>query len=100
MKAENIGLFNLNNVQNQTKKATSPAQFQQEFGKLLNDAIEKVNGSQVESNKMTEALMNGEIDNLHQVMVTAEKASITLQTAVEVRNKVIEAYQEVMRMQV
>jgi flagellar hook-basal body complex protein FliE len=40
------------------------------------------------------------MDNLHQVMITAEKASVTLQTTLEIRNKVVEAYQEIMRMQV
>jgi flagellar hook-basal body complex protein FliE len=98
MKAQNIGLSNLSNIQPLNKKQATP--IQPDFGKFLNDAINKVNQSQVESNKMTEALIKGDVDNLHQVMITAEKASITLQTAVEVRNKVIEAYQEVMRMQV
>lgn len=45
-------------------------------------------------------MANGENVDLHQVMITAQKASITLQAALEIRNKVVEAYQETMRMQV
>jgi flagellar hook-basal body complex protein FliE len=98
LKTQNIGLTNLDSLQQLGKKQPVPTE--QNFGKFLSDAISKVNDSQIESNKMTEALIKGDVDNLHQVMITAEKASITLQTTVEVRNKVIEAYQEIMRMQV
>ena len=44
--------------------------------------------------------MNVNMYNLHNVMITAEKASVTMQTTLEIRNKVVEAYQEIMRMQV
>jgi flagellar hook-basal body complex protein FliE len=80
-------------------KQTTPAQAQQSFAKTLNEMIHKVNDSQVQSNKATQELINGDTSNLHGVMIQAEKASITLQTAVEVRNKVIESYKEMMRMQ-
>lgn len=70
------------------------------FGTLLKDAIDSVNQSQVVADQATQKLVNGEDIDLHEVMITSQKASITLQTAVEVRNKMIEAYQEVMRMQV
>jgi len=42
----------------------------------------------------------GENVELHDVMIASQKASITLQATMEVRNKVVEAYQEIMRMQV
>jgi len=70
------------------------------FGTLLKEAIDSVNQSQVAADQATQKLVNGEDIDLHEVMITSQKASITLQTAVEVRNKMIEAYQEVMRMQV
>ena len=59
-----------------------------------------MNKSQVESNEMTKALARGEVDDLHNVMITAQKASITMQTTVQMQNKVVEAYKEIMRMQV
>lgn len=70
------------------------------FGDVLKKAIDHVNKAQIESDKMTEALATGKNIELHDVMITAQKSSITLLTAVEVRNKAIEAYQEMMRMQV
>ena len=44
--------------------------------------------------------ISGRTDNIHSVLIAAEKASISLQFIMEVRNKVIEAYQEIMRMQI
>lgn len=68
------------------------------FGKLLKDTIDEVNKSQLQSDEMTKKLVMGENVDLHSVMIASQKASITMQTTMEVRNKVIEAYQEIMRM--
>ncbi|WP_246860857.1 flagellar hook-basal body complex protein FliE [Bacillus sp. REN3] len=70
------------------------------FSSVLKQSIEKLNESQLRSDIMTEKLARGENVDLHQVMIESQKASITLQATLEVRNKVIEAYQEMMRMQV
>ncbi len=78
----------------------TPAQAHQSFKTILKEAIENVNAIQNEAAKKTELLASGQIDNLHDVLITSQKASITLQATLEVRNKVIEAYQEIMRMQV
>ncbi|TWI55155.1 flagellar hook-basal body complex protein FliE [Halalkalibacter nanhaiisediminis] len=91
-------------IQNQVNEPTSPritpGEAQESFKSVLSQAIKDVNAIQQESATKTELLANGSIDNLHDVMITGQKASVTLQATVEVRNKVIEAYQEVMRMQV
>ncbi len=55
---------------------------------------------QVQSDLATEALAKGQVDDLHQVMIMAQKASITLETTCAIQRKVIDAYNEVMRMQV
>lgn len=70
------------------------------FGDYLSDALKNVNALQLESDKVTEDFITGKIDSIHDVTIAAEKASISLQLAIEVRNKVLEAYQEIMRMQV
>lgn len=70
------------------------------FGEFLNSAIEQVNGLQQESDKLNEALAMGLTDNLHQVMIASEKASLAMQFTMQVRNKVMDAYQEIMRMQI
>ncbi|MDN4073442.1 flagellar hook-basal body complex protein FliE [Fictibacillus terranigra] len=78
----------------------TPADAQKSFAGMLSNMLHKVNDSQTASNKATENLVTGNTTDLHQVMIAAEKASLTLQTTLEIRNKVIEAYQEVMRTQI
>ncbi|WP_102028212.1 flagellar hook-basal body complex protein FliE [Salirhabdus sp. Marseille-P4669] len=78
----------------------SPFKAQQSFANSLKSALESVNEAQITSDQKTEALAKGEIDNLHDVMITSQKASIMLQTTVEIQTKVIDAYKEVMRMQI
>ena len=75
-------------------------QKQNNFGAYLNDAIGKVNGLQLESDKLTSMFAEGKKVDLHEVMIAGQKASISLQATLEIRNKVVEAYQEIMRMQV
>jgi flagellar hook-basal body complex protein FliE len=79
---------------------TTPGQAQASFANVLKNAIDNVNDLQVLSDKKTEALALGKVDNLHDVMITAQKASITLGATVEVQRKAIDAYNEIMRMQV
>lgn len=78
----------------------SAAEAQKSFSAFLKESINNVNETQNQSDILTNKLARGENVDLHQVMITAQKANITLQATMEIRNKVIEAYQEVMRMQV
>lgn len=78
----------------------TPFESQQSFGTFLKDAIQEVNAKQIESDTMTQKLILGENVDLHNVMITAQKASIALNATMEIRNKVIEAYQEIIRMPV
>jgi flagellar hook-basal body complex protein FliE len=82
-----------------TEKA-APAESQKKFASFLAESLNKVNEAQLHSDVATQKLANGEKIDLHEVMVASQKASITLQATLEIRNKMIEAYQEVMRMQV
>lgn len=70
------------------------------FATTLKTALNQISKAEHESNKKTEQLVQGKIDNLHDVMITAQKASITVETAVQVQQKVIDIYNEMMRMQV
>jgi len=49
---------------------------------------------------MTDDFAQGKISNIHEVIIEAEKASIALRLTVEVRNRIVEAYREIMRMQI
>lgn len=70
------------------------------FGEIFNQALQGVNQAQKTSDKLTTDLATGKVENIHEVMIAAEKASLSLELTMQVRNKVVEAYQEVMRMQV
>lgn len=90
-----ISHTNFNPTINKTSKYE-----QTNFAELLKSAIENVNAHQIISDRKTEAFASGEKIDLHDVMITAQKASITLETTVQIQKKVIEAYNEVMRMQI
>ena len=70
------------------------------FAQVLNDAVNDVNNMQVEADKTMESFVLGETDELHQVMIASEEAKLSLQYMVQLRNKVVEAYQEISRMQI
>lgn len=73
---------------------------QKSFADTLKEAIGNVNELQKESDSKVEALATGRTDDIAGVMITAEKAEIALRAMVQVRNKIIDAYQDIMKMQV
>lgn len=70
------------------------------FGDLLKDALKQVNQLQIDSEGYKNALAIGKVDNLHDVTIAAEKANVSLQITMSIRNKVVEAYKEIMRIQI
>ncbi len=80
-----------------TTPTTSPTQ---DFTKAFGDAVSKVNDLQNQANTAIEQLATGESKGLHEVMIAMEKASISFQFLTQVRNKAMESYHEIMRMQV
>jgi flagellar hook-basal body complex protein FliE len=70
------------------------------FQEFFADAVKKTQQLQNAAEDKQRQLLVGETDNLHDVMIAMEKASLSFQLTLAVRNKVIEAYQEVMRMQI
>jgi flagellar hook-basal body complex protein FliE len=71
-----------------------------DFSQFLRDALGSVNSLQLQAEKASIDLAAGKVEDVSQVMVATEKASVALQLTMQVRNKVVEAYQEIMRMQV
>ena len=88
----------LTNTANSEK--SSVANTQKNFASFLKESINKVNQAQNESDVLTNKLARGEEVDLSQVMIASQKASITMQATLEIRNKAVEAYQEMMRMSV
>ncbi|MCL6451718.1 MAG: flagellar hook-basal body complex protein FliE [Acetobacteraceae bacterium] len=71
-----------------------------EFAEFLSRALAEVNRIQLEADQASQRLVYGEVEDLHQVMILTEKANLALELTIQVRNKLLEAYQEIMRMQV
>jgi len=78
-------------------KSKSAAQQGVSFKDTLNDFIKDVNSMQVKASDSIQKLAAGEITDVHQVMSTAEEATVAFNMMMEIRNKVMDAYQEVMR---
>ena len=93
--------ISLNNVENpglSIEQPESPA-VAEGFGAALKDAVGKVDAMQTEADAQTQALAGGE-GNLHETMLALEKADVSMRVAMKVRNKILDAYNEVMRMSV
>lgn len=69
------------------------------FGELVKSALSTVNSQLSKAEQAGLLLAKGEID-VHNAVIMAEKANLALQLTIAIRNKIIEAYQEIMRMQV
>ncbi len=79
---------------------SSPSSGGESFASTLNNAIHSVNRVQQEADQKMQELATGKNKNIAEVMIAAEKADIALQLMIQMRNKLIESYQEVMKMQV
>jgi flagellar hook-basal body complex protein FliE len=69
------------------------------FGDMLSAQIDKLNSQQVSADNLIADFTAGNTDDLHQVMIAAEEASLSMEMAVQVRNKMIDAYKELNNMQ-
>jgi flagellar hook-basal body complex protein FliE len=70
------------------------------FGALLEQAVDRVNGLQQNADATARAFALGQGPSVHDAMIAMEKADLSLRLTNKVRNKVVEAYQDIMRMQV
>jgi len=70
------------------------------FGDIFNKLVTDVEQSQAKASEVTRSVLLGENPNLHQSVIAMQEASVSFGLMVEVRNKVVESYQELMRMPV
>jgi len=70
------------------------------FDKLVTGLVSEVSAKQAAAGEAVQGLLSGQNVSLHQTMIAMEEASISFQLMVEVRNKLLESYQELMRMQI
>lgn len=70
------------------------------FQSMLNEAISDVNNQQVQGYKAMEGIATGKVTNLQEAVQRIEEAELSLKLALEIKNKALNAYKEVMRMQI
>jgi len=70
------------------------------FVRLIGDFAKEVDRLQQEAGEQVAQLAAGKVDNLHRVMLSLGKAEVAFNYLLEIRNRLVEAYKEVMRMQV
>ena len=78
-----------------SEKVTGPS-----FKEILQQSLQEVNDLQQDAQQKIQGLYTGEIKDLHQVMVAVQDADVAFRLTMQIRNKLVEAYQELMRMQV
>ena len=83
-----------------TLSAPDSAQPAYSFQNLLGNFVQDVNDKQAAAGDAVNGLLSGKNVSLHQAMISMEEASVSFQLMVEVRNKLLDSYQELMRMQV
>ncbi|SFI53412.1 flagellar hook-basal body complex protein FliE [Paenibacillus sp. UNC496MF] len=102
-----INPMTFNPVQLQTVKpaesnglsTSSPSDITKTFGDFLQKALDGVSAQEQNVHTMNDQYMLGNVD-VSQVMVASQQAELSLQLTSQIRDKVIEAYQEIMRMQI
>jgi flagellar hook-basal body complex protein FliE len=94
--ADSINSISLNNSVDNSKVNNKSNSFES----MLNNAISEVNTQQVEGYKAMEGIASGKVTNLQEVVQQIEEAELSMKLALETKNKAINAYKEIMRMQI
>lgn len=97
---KNNGVFNSAAAQLGKLGQNQAASGNDTFATVLKDSIEKVNKVQGEADQAIQGLAKGEVKNIHDTMIAIEKANLSFNLMLQVRNKLLAAYEEVMRTQV
>ncbi len=82
-------------------ETAAPAAGGADFAQVLKNSLDKVNEAQMQAQGMAEKIAAGDTtQNLHEVMIALQTASVSFQEMVQVRNKLVTAYQDIMNIQV
>lgn len=82
------------------KQELKPVKAENSFSDMLSDAINSVDQAMKESDQKVQSFIAGETENVHDVMISMQRAQVSFQLMTEIRNKAIEAYHEISRMQI
>lgn len=88
-----------NQIPSQTIQS-NPPDSHVDFGALLKSSIDQVNATQLHADRLSDAFEKGTVPglNLAEVMIASQKASVSFQATMQVRNKLVEAYKDIMNM--
>lgn len=98
MNIQSVGtnsILNSVNIQKPVEESTK----EKSFSQVISGAINKVNEAQVSADNKVEGFIKGEDVTMHDVMLSMQESQLSMQLLIEVRNKVVEAYQELNRVQ-
>ncbi|MDF2924728.1 MAG: fliE [Paenibacillaceae bacterium] len=90
----------LKQVQPKEDSQTGAAELGQSFGNMLNNAMTQLSAQEQAVEVLNDQFIRGDAVDAHQLVINAERLSVGLEMTVQIRNKVIEAYQDIMRMQI
>lgn len=90
---------NLNMLSLQSEKAEESNPFD-DFGNLVKENLNQVNQLEKSADELTTEFALGETDDIHKVTIATEKARLALNMTLGVQNRLVKAYEEVMRMQI
>ena len=82
------------------KDRATPEKSSTAFGDILGDAINQVNSLQSQAGEEVQRVMTGETTDIHTAMIAVQQADVSFQMMMQVRNKLVSAYQEIMKLQV
>ncbi|MBT3983443.1 MAG: flagellar hook-basal body complex protein FliE [Bacteriovoracaceae bacterium] len=99
-KSAELGVQKSFTLKDAAKVPAENGQVQKSFGQFLVDSLGQVNELQHEANFAIENLASGNSKNLHETMLKVEQADLAFRTMNQVRSKVIDAYKEIMKMQI
>ncbi len=98
-----MNINSLNNLINTSLNKTQDKAIVEEvnlnFKDMIDKAIDELNHKQLKADELTYDFITGELEDLHSVLIATEEARLSLELAVQVRNKCIEAYKEINNMQ-
>ncbi len=98
----NSSLFSVNQIAGSTSQTGSStgANGGSSFGQMLNQKIDDANSLQKDADQLTESFLGGGPVEIHQMLIAMEKADLALRETMEIRNKLVEAYKEIEKMQI
>ena len=102
-KIGNLESVNLNRLLDQGKSKNvdlAKELDKKDFGETISDFVKAVNQSQKDSAGAIRDVIEGKSENIHQAMATAEEAKLSFQLMIEIRNRLLESFKEIQRLQV